>query len=382
MNCDSVSGLQFPASFLAGYFSTPYITPGCRRKQAVEWHAQSYLSECSSSVAKDVVEQQQVFTLWLVSNRITSGSCTEGRMGQLPQRGEMAPDVPGQRSPPNFDSTSTANPQMIDEPRRSGRSTKGQHKNLDMVTEGPVKRAKSKSFSKEKSAKPSAEPTPAPSEERGEEERGEDRGEEDEEEEEGEEEGGSEELIRCICGQYEEEEDVERDMICCDKCSAWQHNDCMGLSFPKGEEPDQYYCEKCKPENHKYLLESIANGAKPWEEVAERRRKEAAEKKSTRRKRGRKGGRRGRPSESKTEASTPARSVKARTPSSPPSVPPIGADGTPAQEENEHGDDAPSSGTPKRKFDEHQGSPQSESVSHAYHITILPFVVSFTDIHI
>lgn len=264
---------------------------------------------------------------------------------------------------------------MIDEPRRSGRSTKGQHKNLDMVTEAPVKRAKSKSFSKEKPAKPSAEPTPAPSEEGREEEEG--GGEEEEEEEE---EGGSEELIRCICGQYEEEEDVERDMICCDKCSAWQHNDCMGLSFPKGEEPDQYYCEKCKPENHKELLDSIANGAKPWEEVAERRRKEAEEKKSTRRKRGRKGGRRGRPSESKTEASTPARSVKAQTPSSAPSVTPTGADGTPGQEEHGHGDDAPSSGTPKRKFDEHQGSPQSESVSHAY-LFYHPLLFSCTDIY-
>lgn len=265
---------------------------------------------------------------------------------------------------------------MIDEPRRSGRSTKGQHKNLDMVTEAPVKRAKSKSFSKEKSAKPSAEPTPGPSEEGREEEVA---GGEEEEEEEEEEEGGSEELIRCICGQYEEEEDVERDMICCDKCSAWQHNDCMGLSFPKGEEPDQYYCEKCKPENHKELLGSIANGAKPWEEVAERRRKEAEEKKSTRRKRGRKGGRRGRPSESKTETSTPARSVKAQTPSSAPSLPPAGADGTPGQEEKEHGDDAVSSGTPKRKFDEHQGSPQSESVSHPIPRSLLS-VFLFTDI--
>lgn len=39
---------QFPASFLAGYFSTPYITPGCRRKQAVEWHALSVV--CLSAV--------------------------------------------------------------------------------------------------------------------------------------------------------------------------------------------------------------------------------------------------------------------------------------------------------------------------------------------
>ncbi|PWY65246.1 hypothetical protein BO70DRAFT_356830 [Aspergillus heteromorphus CBS 117.55] len=162
---------------------------------------------------------------------------------------------------------------MADEPRRSGRSTKGQHKNLDMITETPSKKTKVKAQPKEKSAKPSVEPTPAPSEE--------------------------EEIIRCICGEYEEEEDVERDMICCDRCSAWQHNDCMGLTFVKGEEPDEYFCELCKPENHKVLLEKIAQGEKPWEEVAERRRKEAEEKKASRRRKSKKGGRRGRPSESK-----------------------------------------------------------------------------------
>lgn len=96
---------------------------------------------------------------------------------------------------------------ISDEPRRSGRATKGQHKNLDMVADTPAKKSKAR---KDKAAKASAEPTPGPDEE-------------------------EEELIRCICGEYEEEEDVERDMICCDKCSAWQHNDCMGLSFAKGE---------------------------------------------------------------------------------------------------------------------------------------------------
>ncbi|KAF7587775.1 hypothetical protein BBP40_006735, partial [Aspergillus hancockii] len=104
---------------------------------------------------------------------------------------------------------------MAEEPRRSGRSTKGQHKNLDLIPETPAKKSKSKAQPKEKAPKPSVEPTPAPSEE--------------------------EEIIRCICGEYEEEEDVERDMICCDQCSAWQHNDCMGLTFAKGEEPDEYF---------------------------------------------------------------------------------------------------------------------------------------------
>ncbi|KAI9925200.1 hypothetical protein AWENTII_011661 [Aspergillus wentii] len=259
---------------------------------------------------------------------------------------------------------------MADEPRRSGRSTKGQHKNLDMVTETPAKKSKSKGQLKEKTSKPSAEPTPAPSEE-------------------------EEEIIRCICGEYEEEEDVERDMICCDQCSAWQHNDCMGLTFAKGEEPDQYFCEQCKPENHKVLLDKIARGEKPWEEAAEKRRKEAEEKKSRRRK-GKRGGKKGRPSESrpseprpsesrpsesrpseprpseprpsepKTEASTPAPTAPT-APSATPvsagrtSIPPAPPSATPVREEK-NGDvgDARPASTQKRKFDEHQETTPSE----------------------
>lgn len=98
-----------------------------------------------------------------------------------------------------------------------------------------------------------------------------------------------EEIIRCICGEYEEEEDIERDMICCDKCSAWQHNDCMGLDFPKGQEPEQYFCEKCKPDNHRELLAKIEKGERPWEEVARLRAARIEELK--RKKKGKKGGR-------------------------------------------------------------------------------------------
>lgn len=121
------------------------------------------------------------------------------------------------------------------------------------------------------------------------------------------------EIIRCVCGEYEEEEDVERDMICCDKCLAWQHNDCMGLKFAKGKEPDEYYCEQCKPENHKVLLEKIARGERPWEEVAKERERLAQEKKS----RKRKGGKRGR----KPRASEVKAETASRTPSKEPSQP-------------------------------------------------------------
>ncbi|KAJ5993623.1 hypothetical protein N7451_009347 [Penicillium sp. IBT 35674x] len=208
---------------------------------------------------------------------------------------------------------------MPDEPRRSGRATKGQHKNLELP-DAPSKKGKGKSPKEKSGSKASAEPTPGPSED-----------------------GEEEEIIRCICGEYEEEEDVERDMICCDQCSAWQHNDCMGLVFAKGAEPDQYYCEQAAGENRQ--------GEKPWEEVAERRRQEAEEKKS-KRKKGKKGAsRKSRPSESKTEASTPARTGTSATPGPPQSPTPAGTASV-EPEKNGHAGDSRRSSTNKRKLEE------------------------------
>ena len=223
---------------------------------------------------------------------------------------------------------------ISDEPRRSGRATKGQHKNLDMVADTPAKKSKAK---KDKAAKASTEPTPGPDEE-------------------------EEELIRCICGEYEEEEDVERDMICCDKCSAWQHNDCMGLQFAKGEEPDEYYCELCKPENHKDLLDRMARGEKPWEEVAERRRQEAEALKATRRKKGKKG-RRGRPSLPKPEVKVEASGTPSAAAASPSSARAPSASTPGHDEKNGEVDDSQPSSNQKRKFDEHRESAQPEAVS-------------------
>ncbi|CEP10759.1 hypothetical protein [Parasitella parasitica] len=57
--------------------------------------------------------------------------------------------------------------------------------------------------------------------------------------------GGS--ITRCICGET-------RLMVQCDKCEVWQHCECMGLEQPNI--PDHYYCEQCKPENHKSLRQS------------------------------------------------------------------------------------------------------------------------------
>ena len=78
-------------------------------------------------------------------------------------------------------------------------------------------------------------------------------------------------------------------MICCDNCESWQHNDCMGL--PDDYAPPQYFCEKCKPEDHKELLAAVARGEKPWEEVARKREAAAAEAEQASKKKGGKKGR-------------------------------------------------------------------------------------------
>ncbi|GAB0099513.1 hypothetical protein DMENIID0001_153850 [Sergentomyia squamirostris] len=54
-------------------------------------------------------------------------------------------------------------------------------------------------------------------------------------------EGEDDSVTRCIC-------DLTHDdgyMICCDKCSAWQHVDCMGID--RQNIPDEYNCEMCQP---------------------------------------------------------------------------------------------------------------------------------------
>ena len=92
-------------------------------------------------------------------------------------------------------------------------------------------------------------------------------------------------------------------MICCDNCSAWQHNDCMLLPYPPEEAPDKYFCEQCKPDDHKELLAAIARGEKPWEEVARKREAAEAEKAAKKKKGGKRGRKAGsRPSEIVSEA--------------------------------------------------------------------------------
>lgn len=137
------------------------------------------------------------------------------------------------------------------EPRRSVRATKGQHtKSFDELEQAtaPKRRQTKKSRKAQEELEQSQEP---------------------------------EEVIRCVCGATEQDEDSGEAWISCETCDAWQHNVCVGVSSFEDEIPDNYWCEQCKPENHKELLEGMAKGEQPWiarraaheEEVANRKKK-------------------------------------------------------------------------------------------------------------
>ena len=131
-----------------------------------------------------------------------------------------------------------------DETRRSGRANKGHHRNRDLDDPAPAQKPKGKAAKgNKKAATPQETPTQSVEPEEG-----------DEEEE--------ETIYRCVCGV--QREIGGRDMICCDNCDAWQHNVCLGLpsSAEWGEKP--YFCEQCRPDDHKELLAAMARGEKPW----------------------------------------------------------------------------------------------------------------------
>lgn len=140
-------------------------------------------------------------------------------------------------------------PPTDEEPRRSGRATKGQHtKNADALDEAIAKpKPKTKPDGKKPKSATAARSQSAPTEE------------EDEDEDEEEEDA----VIRCVCG---DQRDFGPKMICCDKCDIWQHNRCLHL--PQQDtywEGKSYYCEQCRPEEHQELLALMAKGEKPWE---------------------------------------------------------------------------------------------------------------------
>lgn len=174
-----------------------------------------------------------------------------------------------------------------DEPRRSVRATKGQHK----AHEGSEEPAPKPKVGKSKGSKKAAEPEP----------------EEDDDD--------GEDVIRCVCGHNVDDLD-DMAFIACDECEVWQHNICMGVPLGEDEQPEHYYCEQCHPEDHKDLIKAIKNGEKPWLE-----RQKAAKAAKNRRKSGGKkagaksgGGRQSRVSDIKPEGQAAASSSPAPAP--------------------------------------------------------------------
>ncbi|ATY63919.1 PHD finger domain [Cordyceps militaris] len=137
------------------------------------------------------------------------------------------------------------------EPRRSVRATKGQHtKSFDELEQLAV--PKRRQTKKSRKALDEEEQSQEP-----------------------------EEIIRCVCGATEQDEDSGEAWISCETCYAWQHNVCVGVSSYEDEIPEYYWCEQCRPQEHKVLLDGIAKGEQPWiarrkaheEEVASRKRR-------------------------------------------------------------------------------------------------------------
>ncbi|KAF2098070.1 hypothetical protein NA57DRAFT_40132 [Rhizodiscina lignyota] len=170
---------------------------------------------------------------------------------------------------PCYDDREDANGCYVyaDEPRRSGRPTKGQHrKDRDLPEEKPTAKGKKGKGKSSKAASTDPEP------------------EEDDA------------IIRCICGATEDDEGLM--MIVCDKCEAWQHNLCMGVTEVEDDLPEAYYCEQCAPNQHAELLAAIKRGEKPWEaKKKQRQEEEKAAKKAKRGKKGKGGGTKARPSD-------------------------------------------------------------------------------------
>ncbi|PSK54775.1 hypothetical protein B9Z65_3864 [Elsinoe australis] len=190
-----------------------------------------------------------------------------------------------------------------DEPRRSGRASKGHNKHLDDPIETTPKPKKG---AKGKATKKVAEVVEEDDDTQG-------------------------DVIRCVCGDNDENENDERAFVACDACEAWQHNVCMGVSLNEAEQPDHYFCEQCRPEEHKELLEAMARGEKPWED-----RIRAAEEAAKAKKKGKKGSRKS------TGKPAKAAEVKPETKSTPSEAPPSASQET---------------GT-KRKFEEEPQAPQ------------------------
>ncbi|KAK9238404.1 transcription factor S-II, central domain-containing protein [Lipomyces kononenkoae] len=132
------------------------------------------------------------------------------------------------------------------EPRRSSRSNKGQHSQTftevleptDMRGPSSTSRTTNRRQSEKKKPKPRSRRTKKQSEE--------------------EEQEGEESHVRCVCGlETTDPEDDKSLMVQCEKCLCWQHPECtMGIT-DEAEVPDQYFCERCRPDLHETYAKTI-----------------------------------------------------------------------------------------------------------------------------
>ncbi|KXL43957.1 hypothetical protein M433DRAFT_135373 [Acidomyces richmondensis BFW] len=125
---------------------------------------------------------------------------------------------------------------MSEEPRRSGRATKGQHTKASSSPAPNPKPAKGASKAKSKKITKL---------------------------EAAEDDSGEDDKIRCICGN--DDANDKRAFIGCEACLVWQHNVCMGEPEDEEDVPDHYFCEECRPEEHAETLSALSKGEKIWE---------------------------------------------------------------------------------------------------------------------
>jgi len=70
--------------------------------------------------------------------------------------------------------------------------------------------------------------------------------------------------VRCICGEPDPPAGTSA-FIACDTCEAWQHSVCLGEALEEAEQPDNYYCEQCAPEDHVETVQALGRGERIWE---------------------------------------------------------------------------------------------------------------------
>ncbi|KAK8030260.1 hypothetical protein PG993_011551 [Apiospora rasikravindrae] len=224
------------------------------------------------------------------SSSVTTRSGRRGTATSVAAHGEVAmPSQPQSGHKPYHTRSLTRNlPTPAEqEPRRSVRATKGQHtKAFEALENGPQPTKRKQAAKKGKKVA------------------------QKEEEEE------DEEVIRCVCGAISQDnDDPNEPWIACEKCGAWQHNVCMGMSIFDDDLPKEYFCEQCKPEDHKELLDGMERGEEPW--VTRRQKHEDENKK----KKGGKKGKAKRVSDSNSKDRTsPAASASKAKPSPTPEV--------------------------------------------------------------